>query len=200
MYTTNRHWLRYGREDDYVEVTTLEHKTFKKALKYTQRYARGVRFVRCSIENEAGRILYEICDYGAVEEDYRTEEDKKKIEKENDIQIRLTQKELSILEELECYDTKFEAAKNDVGTDFLSDYYNDWDNLKILFEDWAFRGTDYYFQYKGLHFICRIENIYNYSVYHIEDEEIESKDVINLIQKLNIKTTKEFNNIKNKLL
>lgn len=77
MYTTNRHWLRYGREDDYVEVTTLEHATFEKALKYTQRYARGVRFVRCSIENEEGRILYEICDYGAVEEDYRTEEDKK---------------------------------------------------------------------------------------------------------------------------
>lgn len=77
MYTTNRHWLRYGREDDYVEVTTLEHATFEKALKYTQRYARGIKFISCSIENEEGRILYEICNYGAVEEDYRTEEDKK---------------------------------------------------------------------------------------------------------------------------
>ncbi len=82
MYTTNRHWLRYGREDDYVEVTTLEHKTFEEALKYTQRYARGIKFISCNIQNEDGRILYEIFDYGAKEEDYRTEEDKKIIEKE----------------------------------------------------------------------------------------------------------------------
>ena len=71
MYITNRSWLRYGREDDYVEITTLEHETFEKALKYAQRYARGIKFVNCTIEDEQGNILYEISDYGAREEDFR---------------------------------------------------------------------------------------------------------------------------------
>lgn len=106
--------------------------------------------------------------------------------------LKLTKKELVILEELKCYDTKFECAKDDVGTDFLEDYYSDWDNLKQLFEDWALDGTDYYFKYKGLHFICRTEET--------EYEDIKDEEVINLINKLNIKNSKEFNDIKNKLV
>lgn len=73
MHITNRSWLRYGREDDYIEITTLEHETFEKALKYAQRYARGIKFVNCTIEDEKGNILYEISDYGAKEEDFRDE-------------------------------------------------------------------------------------------------------------------------------
>lgn len=104
--------------------------------------------------------------------------------------INLTKKELTILEELKCYDTKFECAKDDVGTDFLKEYYSDWENLKRLFEDWALDGVeDYYFVYKGLHFICRIENIY---------ENIQKKDIIALIDKLNFKNAKDFNKIKRK--
>lgn len=106
--------------------------------------------------------------------------------------LKLTEKELAILEELKCYDSKFECAKNDVGTDFLEDYYSDWDNLKKLFEDWALDEADYYFQYQGLHFICRLEEV--------EYNDIENKDIINLISKLNIKNAKEFEKVKKNIL
>lgn len=106
--------------------------------------------------------------------------------------LKLTEKELVILEELKCYDTKFECAKDEIGTDFLEDYYSNWDNLKQLFEDWALDGTDYYFKYQGLHFICRTEEM--------EYGNIENKDIISLIDKLNVKNAKKFNNIKEKLL
>lgn len=41
-------------------------------------------------------------------------------------ELKLNDKELSMLRELKCYTSKFECAKNDVGTDFLQDYYNNW--------------------------------------------------------------------------
>lgn len=82
MYITNRFWLKNGRESDPMEVTTKEHKTFDKAYAYALKYARGLRFVSCTIEKEDGKILYEIFNYGADEEDYRTEAEKKLMEKE----------------------------------------------------------------------------------------------------------------------
>ena len=82
MYITNRFWLKYGMETDPMEVTTKEHKTFDKAYAYAKRYARGLRFVSCTIETEDGKVLYEIFSHGADEEDYRTEEEKKLMEKE----------------------------------------------------------------------------------------------------------------------
>ena len=82
MYITNRFWLKYGMETDPLEVTTKEHKTFDKAYAYAKRYARGLRFVSCTIETEDGKVLYEIFSHGADEEDYRTEEEKKLMEKE----------------------------------------------------------------------------------------------------------------------
>ena len=82
MYITNRFWLKYGMETDPMEVTTKKHKTFDKAYAYAKRYARGLRFISCTIETEDGKVLYEIFSHGADEEDYRTEEEKKLMEKE----------------------------------------------------------------------------------------------------------------------
>ena len=82
MYITNRFLLKYGMETDPMEVTTKEHKTFEKAYAYAKRYARGLKFVSCTIENKDGKVLYEIFNCGADEEDYRTEEEKKLMEKE----------------------------------------------------------------------------------------------------------------------
>ncbi len=65
MYITNRFWLKYGMETDPMEVTTKEHKTFDKAYAYAKRYARGLRFVSCTIETEDGKVLYEIFSHGA---------------------------------------------------------------------------------------------------------------------------------------
>lgn len=106
-------------------------------------------------------------------------------------ELKLNNKELSILKELKCYTSKFECAKSDVGTDFLQDYYNNWENLKLLFEDWALDDADYYFEYNGLRFICRMENI---------KFEICRDDVYSLFEKVNIKNVEDFCNIKDKLL
>ena len=76
MYITNRFWFKDGNETDSMEVTTKEHKTFEKAYAYAKRYARGLKFVSCTIENKDGKVLYEIFNCGADEEDYRTEEEK----------------------------------------------------------------------------------------------------------------------------
>lgn len=106
-------------------------------------------------------------------------------------ELKLNNKELSILKELKCYTSKFECAKNDVGTDFLQDYYNNWENLKLLFEDWALDNADYYFEHNGLHFICRMENI---------EFETCRDDVFNLLEKVSIKNIYDFYNIKNRIL
>ena len=44
MYYTDRCWYKYGNEEDEIMITTLEHETFEKALKYARRYARGLRY------------------------------------------------------------------------------------------------------------------------------------------------------------
>lgn len=95
------------------------------------------------------------------------------------------------MKELKCYTSKFECAKDDVGSDFLQDYYSHWNNLKQLFEDWALDNADYYFKYNGLHFICRMENI---------ECDVSRDDVYNLFEKVNIKSVEDFCNIKDKLL
>lgn len=73
MYTTSRHWFKYGRETDEMECTFLEHETLDKAITYAHRYAKGVRFASVTVEDEEGNILYEICDCGAKVIDYREE-------------------------------------------------------------------------------------------------------------------------------
>ncbi|WP_462351060.1 ATP-binding protein [Fusobacterium varium] len=73
MYTTSRHWFKYGNEDDELECTTLFHETLDKAITYAHRYAKGVRFASVTVEDEEGNILYEICDCGAKVIDYREE-------------------------------------------------------------------------------------------------------------------------------
>ena len=70
MYTTYRSFYKYGREGDEVELTIKEFDTIEKAINYAHRYAKGIRFVNVQIENEDGKVVYEIIADGGVF-DYR---------------------------------------------------------------------------------------------------------------------------------
>lgn len=60
MYTTRRYFFKYGNEGDEIEITIKEHQTFEKALRYAERYSVGIRFAGVQIEDEKGKLLYEI--------------------------------------------------------------------------------------------------------------------------------------------
>lgn len=59
MYTTKRYFLRYGNEDDVVDVTTKEFEDFEKALQYARRYCNGRRFLSVEILDDNDNMLYE---------------------------------------------------------------------------------------------------------------------------------------------
>lgn len=84
MYITYRNWLKNGNENDEIVCTRLEHETLEKAISYAHRYAKGIKFVSVTVEDDAGNVLYEICDYGAEVFDYR-DKFKKEIEIEKEI-------------------------------------------------------------------------------------------------------------------
>lgn len=66
MFTTCRNWYKYGNEDDIVECTFKDHDTIEKAITYTHRYAKGIKFVSCTIEDETGKVVYELLADGQV--------------------------------------------------------------------------------------------------------------------------------------
>lgn len=71
MYTTVRHWYKYGREGDEIEITWKEHTTIEKALNYVYRYSVGLKFISCVIEDKDGNLIYEL-DYSGNITDNRT--------------------------------------------------------------------------------------------------------------------------------
>lgn len=66
MYTTNRYYYRYGKEGDYVDMTTKEFNSLEKAINYAERYATGIRFVSVEILDENDNVVYEILQDGRV--------------------------------------------------------------------------------------------------------------------------------------
>jgi uncharacterized membrane protein YkoI len=60
MYTTIRHWYKYGNESDTMECTFKEFETIEKAIAYAHRYAKGIKFAGIQIEDEKGNTVYEI--------------------------------------------------------------------------------------------------------------------------------------------
>lgn len=71
MFTVYRSWLKYGREGDPEEMTIKDFDTEEKAIKYAHRYAKGIRFTSAVIEDENGKVIYEILNYGATVYDHR---------------------------------------------------------------------------------------------------------------------------------
>jgi len=60
MFTTIRHFYPRGIEGEAMDCTCKEFETIDKAIKYANRYAKGLRFAGLQIEDEAGNMVYEI--------------------------------------------------------------------------------------------------------------------------------------------
>lgn len=122
MFITNRSWFKYGNEEDEVEVTTKYHETFEKAYSYAKRYATGRKFVSCSIEDENGKLLYDIFDCGAEEEDYR-EEDIEEIEEVEEITVSEDSK-TKATSKIPFYKPTYRSKKekNTLNNQYRSDY------------------------------------------------------------------------------
>jgi hypothetical protein len=71
MFTAYRTVLRYGREEDPTDTTQKQYATADQAIAYVKRYAKGIRFVNAAVEDESGRLIFEIVDYGSKTNDLR---------------------------------------------------------------------------------------------------------------------------------
>lgn len=70
MYTTTRFIFKYGHEWDGMDCTLKYWDSFEKAIAYAYRYARGIKFAGVTIEDENGKVVYEITS-NCQEYDYR---------------------------------------------------------------------------------------------------------------------------------
>ncbi len=67
MYTTTRYYYPHGNELECMDCTVKEWDDLEKAIAYCQRYAKGLRFASAEIEDEKGKVIYEILANGIVE-------------------------------------------------------------------------------------------------------------------------------------
>lgn len=70
MFTATRFFFPHGNEDESMNTTIKEYNTIEKAINYAHRYAKGIRFAGVEIEDEKGKLIYEILSDGTVT-DYR---------------------------------------------------------------------------------------------------------------------------------
>lgn len=70
MFSTIRHFYPHGIEGESMDCTFKEFDTIEKAINYAHRYAKGVRFAGVQIEDENGKLLYEITSNSEIY-DYR---------------------------------------------------------------------------------------------------------------------------------
>lgn len=60
MYTVTRSYYPHGVEGECMENNTKDFEDIEKAIKYAHRYAKGTRFAGVRVEDEKGKLLYEI--------------------------------------------------------------------------------------------------------------------------------------------
>jgi septation ring formation regulator EzrA len=84
MYITTRFYYPHGIEGEEMKTTVKEFDTIEKAIKYAHRYNSGVRFAGIQIEDENGKLVYEITS-GNDTYDYREEEKQETDIKENEL-------------------------------------------------------------------------------------------------------------------
>lgn len=73
-YYTTRYFFPHGIEGEEMDNTFKEWATFEKAIAYCYRYNKGPRFAGAKIEDETGKLLFEILDSGSCY-DYRKKEE-----------------------------------------------------------------------------------------------------------------------------
>lgn len=70
MYNTTRFFFPHGNEEEAMDCAFKSFPTIEKAIAYAHRYSKGIRFAGCQIEDESGKLVYELLDNGTVT-DYR---------------------------------------------------------------------------------------------------------------------------------
>ena len=60
MFITTRFFYPRGIEGESMDTTVKEFDSIEKAIKYSYRYARGIRFAGVQVETEDGKLMYEI--------------------------------------------------------------------------------------------------------------------------------------------
>lgn len=60
MFIAIRYFYPHGIEGECMDCTYKEYDNIDKAINYCHRYAKGIRFAGCQIEDENGNVVYEI--------------------------------------------------------------------------------------------------------------------------------------------
>ena len=60
MFSTIRYFYPHGIEGEAMQCTFKDFEDVNKAIKYCNRYAKGLRFAGVRIEDEKGNTVYEI--------------------------------------------------------------------------------------------------------------------------------------------
>jgi len=93
MYTTTRFFYPHGIEGEEMDNTVKEFETIEKAIKYAHRYNTGVRFAGLQIEDENGKLVYEITSNNDTY-DYREE-----LQKTNESELPENSEEIEVIKE-----------------------------------------------------------------------------------------------------
>lgn len=80
MYMTTRQFFPRGIEGEEMDCTWKEWNDLDKAIAYCHRYAKGVRFVRVTVEDEDGNLIYELTDNGIITDNRQTLAENKSLE------------------------------------------------------------------------------------------------------------------------
>lgn len=119
-YTTVREFYKYNYEHGETEMTFKEWDSLDKAIAYARRYAKGLKFVAVTVEDENGNVLFEILNHGADTYDYRDKEEVEESTKKELSKLTNSDKQLSVIDLVKGY-----SYESDGDTVRVTDTYTD---------------------------------------------------------------------------
>lgn len=102
-YTTVREFYKYNYEHGETDMTFKEWDSLDKAIAYAHRYAKGLRFVGVTVEDENGNVLYEILNHGADTFDYRDKKEVEEATKKEITKLINSDKKISVIDLVKGY-------------------------------------------------------------------------------------------------
>lgn len=119
-YTIVREFYKYSYEHGETDMTFKEWDSLDKAIAYAHRYAKGLKFVAVTVEDENGNVLYEILNHGADTFDYRDKKEVEEATKKEITKLINSDKKISVIDLVKGY--SYEA---DGDTVRVTDTYTD---------------------------------------------------------------------------
>lgn len=102
-YTTVREFYKYSYDHGETDMTSKEWDSLDKAIAYAHRYAKGLKFVAVTVEDENGNVLYEILNHGADTFDYRDKKEVEEATKKELLKLVSSDKKLSVIDLVKGY-------------------------------------------------------------------------------------------------